>query len=88
MKEFNSAVKELAAPEDYKANSGRLTEIKPYLREAFLGCLKLGGRIVPSIKAVDVIQQITIESPLQPMDCILLASKFRFINALIDMKPD
>lgn len=88
MEKFYSDVRKLSNPEDYKANYERLIEIKPHLQEAFLGCLKLGGRIIPSIRAVDLIEKISIESPLQPIDCISLASKFRWLNELIDMEPD
>jgi hypothetical protein len=88
MEQFYLDARKLSLPEDYKANYEKLIEIKPHLREAFLGCLKLGGRIIPSIKATELIEKISIESPLQPMDCISLASKFRWLNELIDMKPD
>lgn len=88
MKEFYLDVQKLSIPEDFKTNYEKLTEVKPHLQEAFLGCLKLGGRIVPSIKAVELIEKISIESPLTPMDCISLASRFRWLNELIDMKPD
>ena len=88
MKEFYFEVQKLSAPEDYRANNEKLAEIEPYLQEPFLCCLKLGGRIVPSINAVELIEKISIESPLTPMDCILLASKFRWLNELIDMKTE
>jgi len=85
---FAQNVRLLALSNDFEKNQDKLSEVKPYLQETFLGCLKLGGMIVPSIRAVQHIEKISRESCIQPIDCIKLASAFRLLNALIDERPE
>lgn len=85
---FIDSVKYLSRPDDFKKDSHKLDEVKPRLYEAFLKCLKHGGHITPSVMAVNQMDKISRETTLTPMDCANIMAQFRWINALIDMKPE
>ena len=86
--EFALNVKKLSNPKDFEYNQNKLSDIKPHLQETFLVCLKLGGRIISSIKAVLFIENMSNKYQIEPIMFIELSTKFRGINALLDMKPD
>ncbi|WP_319228402.1 hypothetical protein [Draconibacterium orientale] len=85
---FITSVRNLTTPEDFQNNHDHLNIVEPYMREAFCSCLKMGGMIIPSLKAMEMIDKISKETVLEPKQVVDLSSKFRWINAMIDERPE
>jgi len=83
-KEFELLVKHFSHSEDFKQNSDKLKNLRLSSYEVFAALLKRGGEITQSIKACDLIFNMSRVTPLTEMEIAELTGKFRFINAIID----
>lgn len=82
--EFTLRVKTLANPSDFTENEHLLEVIDNLHFEHFLNCLKMGSKIKPSFKALDVLNELSKETALGIDDIFQLLPKFRLLIALFD----
>lgn len=83
---FETQVKHLSNPKDFKKNSDKLKELRLSSYDTFLILLKSGGEITTSIKASEEIFKICCEVSITQTETVSLLNRFRFINRILDEK--
>ena len=86
LSEFKRTVQPFCNPKDFSKNQDELKVLKSSSYETFISLLKLGGAIMPCIKAVEEISKLSVQTNLDEKELIKLSTRFRFINGLIDEK--
>lgn len=85
-KQFEEEVQSLSNPKDFEQNRGKLKELSISSYSTFKKLLKLGGEIIPSMKASDEIFRISQQTALSETELVELSMRFRMINGIIDEK--
>lgn len=86
IREFTYDILLLASADDFNQNESKIEQIKPHLHDAFIACLKMGAKIEPAIKALDIIDMVCRENNITPMEFIRLSASMRQFYGLIDLK--
>lgn len=85
-KQFIQSVQLLASPEDFNQHEDLLHDIKPWLYDAFLNCLKLGMMIFQAEKLVNKADDLSREISLSPEQIITLLPEFKLLVSLMNEK--
>lgn len=82
--EFELRVRHLSSLSDFAKNEHLLEVIDSSHFELFLNCLTMCGKIKPSFKALDTLNELSKETAIGSDDILNLLPKFRLLFALFD----